>query len=100
MDALIEAIRAATVTGASDEIRSAGAQACRTILTALEAKPGQPLAVPGAADLAALVAGVRSVPVDQLLDLAIAKLRTMVPADSTQPVARLNIPLAPIPRSS
>ena len=100
MDALIEAIRAASVAGASDEARAAGAQACRTILTALEAKPGQPLAAPAAADVAALVASVSGIPVDQLLDLAIARLRAMVPADSAPPVARLTIPLAPIPRPS
>jgi hypothetical protein len=42
--ALITSIRAAVAAGASAEARAAGATACRSILTVLEAKPGQPLA--------------------------------------------------------
>ena len=42
--ALIASIRTALVTGASVEARAAGAAACRSILTVLEAKPGQSLA--------------------------------------------------------
>jgi hypothetical protein len=42
--ALISSIRAAVAAGASAEARVAGATACRSILTVLEAKPGQPLA--------------------------------------------------------
>lgn len=41
---LITSIRAAVTRGASSETRAAGATACRSILTMLEAKPGQPLA--------------------------------------------------------
>ena len=41
---LIAAIRAAVTRGASAEVRAAGAMACRSILTVLDAKPGQPLA--------------------------------------------------------
>jgi hypothetical protein len=41
---LIASIRAAVITSASAEARTAGASACRSILTVLEAKPGQPLA--------------------------------------------------------
>jgi len=44
--ALIATIRAAVGHGASPEARAAGASACRSILMVLEAKPGQPLAVP------------------------------------------------------
>jgi hypothetical protein len=44
--ALIAAIRSAAVRGASPEARAAGATACRSILTVLEAKPGQPLGAP------------------------------------------------------
>jgi hypothetical protein len=40
---LIAAIRASVARGASAEARIAGATACRSILTELEAKPGQPL---------------------------------------------------------
>lgn len=42
--ALIAAIRSAVTRGASPETRTAGATACRSILTVLEAKPGEPLA--------------------------------------------------------
>jgi hypothetical protein len=41
---LIASIRAGVVRGASAEVRTAGATACRAILSVLEAKPGQPLA--------------------------------------------------------
>jgi hypothetical protein len=41
---LIASIRAAVTPSASAEARTAGANACRAILTVLEAKPGQPLA--------------------------------------------------------
>jgi hypothetical protein len=41
---LIASIRAAVTPSASPEARAAGASACRSILTVLEAKPGQPLA--------------------------------------------------------
>lgn len=41
---LIASIRAAVTPSSSAEARMAGANACRSILTVLEAKPGQPLA--------------------------------------------------------
>jgi len=40
---LIASIRTAVARGASAEARAAGAIACRSILTVLDAKPGQPL---------------------------------------------------------
>lgn len=103
MKELIDAIQAAIADGASDDARAAGATACRTLLSALEAKEGEPLAppipVPAAPpDIDALVAGLKGVPVDQLLDLAIAKLRSVVPANRVQPVQRFSIPLVPLPR--
>lgn len=42
--ALLTSIHAAVAKGAAAETRAAGAAACRSILTVLEAKPGQPLA--------------------------------------------------------
>jgi hypothetical protein len=41
--AMIASIRSAVAPNASREARTAGASACRSILTVLEAKPGQPL---------------------------------------------------------
>lgn len=41
---LVASIRAAVARGASADVRAAGASACRSILTVLEARPGQPLA--------------------------------------------------------
>ncbi len=48
MTELIEAIRAAVATGATPEQKALGAQACRTILAALGAEAGRPIALPGA----------------------------------------------------
>lgn len=117
MDDLIEAIRVACASDASDDIKERGAQACRTILTALDAKAGEPLAalkptptptepaasaetVPTGAQIAALVGALKGVPPEQLLDMAIARLRAALPKDTAAPtVAPLRfqiIPIAPI----
>jgi len=106
MEQLLEAIRAATSPDATDEVKASGATACRTLLTALEAKAGEALAAPvplpitSTPDVGALVAGIRDVPVDQLLDLAIAKLRTMVPPAEAAPVRAFTVPLVAVPRRS
>jgi len=92
MDNLLEAIRAATAPEASEEARAAGVAACRTILVALEAQPGEPIAAaivpPNPTQVASAVAALRGVPVDQLLDLAIAKLRSALPAGADVPRAQ------------
>jgi hypothetical protein len=103
MDNLIEAIRAAIIEGATEDARKAGASACRAILAALEARPGEPLVPPvptstSSAEIIALVSTLRGVPTDQLLDLAIAKLRTLVPTDQTPTVRSIKIPIVPMPR--
>src|SRR5262245_20336165 len=103
METLIDAIRAAISDGAPPEARTAGASACRTILAALEAKAGQPIAAPTpvsqspatAPPIAAIGAALRGLPADQLLDLAIAKLRAMVPADQQPAVRGIQIPIVP-----
>lgn len=46
--ALIATIQSGVARSASPEARAAGATACRSILTVLEAKPGQPLGAPPA----------------------------------------------------
>ncbi len=77
MNDLIDAIRAAVVDGATANQKAAGAQACRTIMTALEAEVGKPIALAGAPTPSPL-AGVSP---DQALDLLIARLSAMVPAE-------------------
>ena len=100
MDNLIDAIRAASQSDASPEARAAGAAACRTILTALERGAGQPLAAAAPAPpspVAAMVGALRGVPPDQLLELAIARLRAALPAGTDVPaVTPLKFSLVPI----
>lgn len=100
METLIESIRAAVASDASPEHRAAGAQACRTILTALEATSGQSLAAPAVSSspIATMVGALRGVPPEQLLDLAIAKLRSALPTDTqVAPVRPLQFHLVPLP---
>ena len=84
MDNLIESIRAAVASDATAESRAAGVAACRTILAALDATPGQAFApaavMPDASTIAAAVGALRGVPPDKLLDLAIQRLRAALPA--------------------
>ncbi|MEJ7598519.1 MAG: hypothetical protein WKG01_11465 [Kofleriaceae bacterium] len=119
MEDLIESIRLAVVPDASDEARAAGSSACRTLLTALDPKPGEPgepipvptppapaidpasVATSVPAQLATAITMLRGVPVEQLLDLAIARLRAALPADqaatSVQPI---KLQLVPVPASA
>ena len=77
MDSGLETIRIALADGASVEQRAAGVTACRAVITALGAAQGQPTA--GAAVAPGLpLAGLSF---DQVLELAIAKLRSMLPAE-------------------
>lgn len=101
MDELLESIRRAVAVDASPQDRGAGAVACRTILAALEATPGQPLAAApiNASQIASVVGALRGVPPDQLLDLAIAKLRSALPADAQVPrVEPLKFHIISLPR--
>ena len=84
METHIEAIRAALGPESSDERRAAGVTSCRAILAALEATPGRPLALPSAPAvprpaIAELVLALRGMPHEQLLDVAIGRLRALVP---------------------
>ncbi len=105
MQGLIESIRLAVAPDATDELRAAGATACRAILRALEANPGEshqvsaPPSVPMPDAVATIVTALRGVPPEQLLDLAIARLRAALPADQAVPVGQpLKFQLIPIPR--
>ena len=76
MDQLLESIRVAITQDASPEQKSAGAQACRAILAALEAEAGKPMAV-GAVPPRSSLSGVDPT---QALDLLIARLQAALPA--------------------
>lgn len=102
MDQIVDQIRAALVPGASPDTRAAGAIACRAVLAALDERaseapsraapdaptsapaPAPPSSAPSAA--VALLAQLGRIPserrVDIALDLAIAKLGAMLPADA------------------
>lgn len=106
MENLIEAIKNAIAPNASDDARAVGAQACRTILVALETPAGEPLGAPTApvaptdpaSPLQMVATALRTMPPDQLLDLAIARLKAALPPDAkVQPVKRLNVPLVAVP---
>lgn len=124
VDAIIQTVRDALAEDASGEARSAGAAACREILQHLApdsaANAESSAAASGARipafgpvvhtsdatrptmpEIAALAAAIRTVPVDQLLDLAITKLRALLPDEPAKPTSPgLSIPLIPVPRRS
>jgi hypothetical protein len=99
-DSLIESIRLAVSDGADDAARAAGANACRALLAILAPQPTEPAAPPPPPSLpiAAIAQAIRSVPRDQLADLLIAKLRTLVPEGPQAAAAhKFNIPLVKVP---
>ncbi len=74
MNDLINTITAAIAEGASDEARTAGATACRTIRIAVEAKAGEVLVSPvpvasisNAGDVAAIVRASKEYPLTSSL---------------------------------
>lgn len=101
MEPVIDAIRAAVAPDASFEAKAAGITACRAILAALDATPGQPIGaapVP-ATPVSAIVGALRGVPPEQLLDMAIAKLRAVLPAGAeASPVKPFAIPMVAAPK--
>jgi hypothetical protein len=90
MNELIGAIRTAVADGATTEQKAAGVQACRTISTALGTEPGEPFTLPG------MPLPVTSrVSIDQILDLAIARLTTIASEHGTK--QSLATPAAALP---
>ncbi len=81
METFIETIRAATSADATSEARASGIAACRAIMSALGVN--EPIATPREPGpiANAVAALLRTTPPDQLLDMAIAKLRSLVPDD-------------------
>ncbi len=100
METHIETIRLAVAEDATVESRASGAIACRAILATLEPAHSNPIAPSRleAAQIASIAATIRSVPMDQLLDLAIAKLRTIAPHDVTQRAPAFSVPFIQVPR--
>ena len=101
METLLESIKAAVSPDATDDVRAAGATACRTILTALDARAGEPLAPPGIPSSSAITAAItalRNVPPEQLLDLAITRLRAALPPDTKVPVTPLKFHVVSLPK--
>ena len=108
MEPQIESIRAALAPDASDELRAAGAAACRTLLVSLqppdaEPAPSQAPSAPplDTAAIASLVGALGKLPPEQLLDLAIARLRAALPAEApmaTAPPTPLKFHIIPLPR--
>ena len=81
MNELIEAIRVAVADGATADQKAIGAQACRTIIAALGAEPGKPIVLPGTPQANPL----SRLSVDQVLDLAIARLTQIAAAREAEP---------------
>jgi hypothetical protein len=81
MDSVLETIRSAVANDATAEQKAAGVQACRTILAALDAEPGKPLVPPIA------VSAPTRPSLDQVLDLAIARLTMIANARDAATVA-------------
>ena len=107
MDQIVDQIRAALVPGASPETRVAGAIACRAALAALEASDTTPdNTAPSASSeshrgAVALLAQLGRIPPDQRIDLAldvaIARLGAMLPADAPPIEVRSpRFPLVPL----
>jgi hypothetical protein len=85
MDTIIDAIRAALAKDATPEARAAGVTACRSVLATLEPKQTSTAPAFDPVEVAKLVTAARSLPPDQLLDVAIAKLRGALPVGTEVP---------------
>lgn len=105
-DKLVDAIREALAEDAEDAAKQRGADACRSVLAALETKPGQPLVAPppqlpvATTPLAAAAQVLGAAPPSTVLDALIAKLRAELPDDSedaAEEPLRITIPFVPIP---
>lgn len=99
MENLIDTIRAAIASDSSAASRAAGAQACRTILVALETQAGEPLASapPPTTPVQAALTALSKAPPEQLLDIVIARLKAALPTGTdVAPVQSVRIPLLPV----
>jgi hypothetical protein len=98
---VVDAIRASIAPGASAEERAAGAAACRALAAKLDpaGAPQPPIIAP---ELVQQLVGVlRTMDIDQVLDIAIAKLGTVGSKQGAPalPAARpFAIRMVPVPR--
>lgn len=83
MTDLLDCIRIAIAEGATTEQKQAGAAACCALYASLSPPPGVSLTVPHAPHT--------RINLDQVLDLAIARLRSMIPADETSAQATASV---------
>lgn len=110
MENHVDTIRNAIATDASAEARAAGIAACRSILAELE--PAQALAPPPTPAISPevipqLVAMVKQMDVNQLLDVAIERLRALnatrpgpVAADPPRALTFQLVPIPPITKKA
>ena len=101
METFVEAIRTATAADASVEARATGAAACRAVLASLEPAPAQALAVIPPDAVPQLLAMVGKMDLNQLLDVAIERLRALNAANPSpkaeEPPRQLSFQLVPVP---
>ncbi len=99
MENHFEAIRSALATDATPELRSQGATSCRALLAILEPPPAVAEPPVDLAQIANSAIGMlRSVPADQLLDLAITTLRARLPPGvNIAPVRPISFHMIPPP---
>ena len=101
METLLEDIRIALAPDASVEVREAAVTACRAIIAKLQpntTEAGPTDRAPTPSQIAGMVAALRGVPSEQLLDLAISKLRAALPAGTSAPQpSPLKFHIVPIP---
>jgi hypothetical protein len=120
MEALIDSIRVALRDGATDDERRRAAENCRALADTLEPTPAPPVDEPPpsvALTVAPTVAPIATAPAaasaplamnpfagmsaDQILDLAIAKLRAAAgPVDADTVGKGFRLTLVPVPRIS
>ncbi len=96
MDQLIATIRSAIADGATQETKREAAAACRAILAALDSDPGRPLSLAAQVPTpSSPMAALAQLGPDHVLELVIAKLRRLVPADAAPavPKARFQVPM-------
>lgn len=101
IDQTLATIRAALTADATPEARAAGTNACRAIIATLDVA-GAPQSTSQSAlnpaAIASAITALRGVPPDQLLDLAIAKLRGALPTGTqVGPTNAFKMPFVPFP---